>query len=73
MATLREIHRFMNLRLTVVLDDGRIGKIMRVDTHFPEETTTVSLWTNDERSPGLAKVDISHVVGSVPVNHPSEE
>jgi len=46
----------------VRLSDGRIGKIVRVDTHFPENATTVSIWT-DSQSPGLAKVSLTEIVG----------
>ena len=63
MADLRAIHQYMNDRLKVVLDDGRVGKIVRVDTHFPSQLTTVSVWTGEEQGPGVAKVDIARVVG----------
>lgn len=46
----------------VRLSDGRVGKIMRVDTHFPENATTVSVWTGSH-SPGLAKVSLTEIVG----------
>ena len=65
MATLRHIHRFMTDRQKVQLDDGRIGRIVRVDTEFPKNRTTVSIWINSERGPGVAKVDMSRVVGAV--------
>ncbi len=63
MADLRRIHQYMNDREQVVLDDGRVGKIVRVDTHFPEQSTTVSVWTESENGPGVTKVDIAHVLG----------
>jgi hypothetical protein len=63
MADLRRIHQYMNDRQKVVLDDGRVGKIVRVDTHFPSQLTTVSVWTEEEQGPGVAKVDIARVVG----------
>jgi hypothetical protein len=47
MATLREIHRYMNERRTVVLADGRAGKISRVDTFFPSNETIVTVWLKD--------------------------
>jgi hypothetical protein len=62
MATLRHLHQLMNERRMVRLSDGRIGKIVRVDTHFPENSTTVSVWT-DSKSPGLAKVSIADIIG----------
>ena len=63
MATLRHIHRYMTNRQKVRLDDGRIGKIVRVDTEFPKNRTTVSIWINSESGPGVAKVDMSRVLG----------
>ena len=64
MATLRHIHRYMTDRQKVKLDDGRIGKIVRVDTEFPKNKTTVSIWVDSESGPGVAKVDMSRVVGA---------
>jgi len=52
----------MNERRMVLLSDGRIGKVVRVDTTFPGNATTVSVWT-DSRSPGVAKVSLADVVG----------
>ena len=46
----------------VQLSDGRVGKIVRVDTLFPSNATTVSIWT-DSKSPSIAKVSISDIVG----------
>jgi hypothetical protein len=79
MATLRHIHRFMNERRTVVLRDGRTGKIARVDTFFPKNETVVTVWLKDAadsavtsaRNPGassttasgLVKVGLDDVVG----------
>lgn len=40
----------------VRLEDGRVGKIIRVDTTFPANTTEVSVYTQDEKGPGIAKV-----------------
>jgi len=51
----------MNERRMVRLSDGRIGKIVRVDTHFPENATTVSVWTGSQ-SPGVAKVSLTDIV-----------
>lgn len=45
MATLRLIHQMMNERRMVQLADGRTGKVVRVDTLFPGNATTVSVWT----------------------------
>lgn len=48
----------------MLLDDGRVGKIVRIDTEYPKGSTTVSVWTGD--GPGVAKVDIQRVVGPAP-------
>jgi hypothetical protein len=62
MATLRHIHQLMNERRLVRLTDGRVGKVVRVDTTFPGNDTTVSVWT-DSKSPGVAKVSLADVLG----------
>lgn len=62
MATLRHLHQLMNERRMVRLADGRVGKIIRVDTLFPDNSTTVSVWTNSN-GPSIAKVSITDVVG----------
>ncbi len=36
----------------VRLSDGRIGKIVRVDTLFPSNATIVSIWTDPNSSDG---------------------
>ena len=66
MADLRHIHQYMTDRRQVLLDDGRTGKIVRVDTSFPACSTTVSVWTGDAKGPSVAKVDMARVVGPVP-------
>ena len=68
MASLRHIHQIMNERRLVQLADGRTGKIMRVDTWFPDNDTKVTVWTADPTGPGLAKVErveLEDVVGVV--------
>ena len=62
MATLRHIHQIMNERRPVRLVDGRTGKVVRVDTTFPGNATTVSVWT-DSKSPAVAKVSLTEIVG----------
>ena len=47
----------------VRLADGRVGKIVRVDTVFPDNDTTVTIWTDSEGHPGVAKVHLEEVVG----------
>jgi hypothetical protein len=51
-----------NQRRMVRLSDGRVGKVMRVDTTFPGNATTVSIWT-DSKSPSVAKVSLTDIVG----------
>jgi hypothetical protein len=63
----------MNERRMVRLSDGRVGKIVRVDTLFPGNATTVTVWTdsNDDgplstgpvSGPGISKVSITDIVG----------
>jgi len=62
MTTLRHLHQWMNERRAVRLADGRIGRVVRVDTSFPANATTVSIWT-DSSSPRIAKVSLTEVVG----------
>jgi hypothetical protein len=57
MASLRHIHQIMNERRLVRLADGRTGKIIRVDTWFPQNDTQVTVWAADSSGPGLAKVE----------------
>jgi hypothetical protein len=73
MATLRHLHRLMNERRMVQLSDGRVGKIVRVDTMFPDNATVVSIWTGSSEygpnsngpasGPGISKVSITEIVG----------
>ena len=46
----------------VRLADGRVGKIVRVDTTFPANKTEVSVYTLGAQGPGIAKVDRKSVV-----------
>jgi hypothetical protein len=54
----------MNQRLHVRLADGRVGKIVRVDTTFPANDTVITLWTDSGTGPGVTKVKLEEVVGS---------
>lgn len=45
MVTLRDLHRYQTDRSMVQLEDGRVGKIVRVDTTFPGNHTVVSVYT----------------------------
>jgi hypothetical protein len=68
MPSLRNIHQLMNERRLVQLADGRTGKIMRVDTWFPENDTLVTVWTAADAGLGLARVErvgLKDVVGTV--------
>lgn len=67
MTSLRHIHQYMTDRRKVLLNDGRTGKIVRVDTVFPRGSTTVSVWTETQRGPGVAKVDMKSVIGPAPL------
>ena len=62
MLTLRHVQALQDQGSSVQLDDGRIGKIVRVDTSFPENTTEVSVYTEGARGPGIAKVGLSRLV-----------
>ena len=53
----------MNDRRRVALSDGRTGKIVRVDTVFPSNDTTVTIWTDTLPGPGVAKVPLDEVLG----------
>ena len=66
MANLRHIHEFMTDRRRVLLDDGRTGRIVRVDTTFPGGDTKVSVWTGDSPGPSVARVDAQRIVGIAP-------
>ena len=75
MATLQHLHQLMNERRMVQLADGRVGKIVRIDTTFPDNATTVTVWTNSNEAdgpvsasgpssgPGISKVSLSEIVG----------
>lgn len=66
MASLRHIHQIMNDRKRVLLNDGRTGKIMRIDTLFPSNDTKLTIWTSADGKPGLAKVGLEDVIGEAP-------
>jgi hypothetical protein len=59
MLTLRRIQKLQDQRSVVRLEDGRVGKIVRVDTTFPANETEVSVYTEGARGPGIAKVSLS--------------
>jgi hypothetical protein len=63
MLSLFYLHQMMNERRLVQLSDGRVGKVVRVDTTFPANATTVTIWTSSQ-APGIAKVALSDVVGA---------
>lgn len=61
MPTLRYIHQLMNEHRIVALTDGRVGRIVRVDTLFPANVTTVTLWL--EATPSVTRVSLNEVLG----------
>lgn len=70
MATLQNLHRLMTERRAVQLADGRVGRVVRVDTWYPDNATTVTVWTDltdpgvpDSTRPGVAKVPLAEIVG----------
>jgi hypothetical protein len=67
MTTLRQIHSYMTDRHKVLLEDGRVGKIVRVDTEFPNGKTTVSVWTETAKGPAVSKVTLESILGPAPL------
>lgn len=77
MLSLFNLHQMMNERRMVQLADGRVGKVVRVDTTFPANTTTVTIWTDSSEwngpvsgngppsGPGISKVPLAEIVGEV--------
>lgn len=77
MLSLWHLHQMMNERRMVQLADGRVGKVVRVDTTFPANTTTVTIWTDSSEwngpasgagpasGPGISKVALADIVGEV--------
>jgi hypothetical protein len=77
MATLQTLHRIMTERRAVQLSDGRVARVVRVDTLYPDNTTTVTIWTDsnsvdssgpssggpDANGPGISRVALSDIVG----------
>jgi hypothetical protein len=67
MGSVRSIQRYMAEGCRVLLDDGRTGRIVRIDTRFPTGNTVVSVWVRAENGgPGLARVEAEAVVGPAP-------
>ena len=71
--SLRHLQRCMTDRRKVELDDGRLARIVRVDTEFPANQTTVSVWTDTPKGPSLTKVDLGRIVGPAPETTPPTE
>jgi len=55
----------MDTRGRIELADGRTGKIVRVDTVFPSNDTTVTVWTDGEKGPSVVRVRLDEVVRTV--------
>ena len=68
MVTLRDLHRYQTARSMVQLEDGRVGKIVRVDTTFPGNRTEVSIYTLDVRSAAPAEPATDRVAGGQRAN-----
>jgi hypothetical protein len=62
MSIVRRMYALMAARTPVVLPDGRQGIITRVDTAFPANQTTVSVWTSDDPGSVEAKIRAEDVV-----------
>lgn len=63
MLTLRRIQELQDKRSTVQLADGRVGRIVRLDTTFPANRTEVSVYTMGAQGPGITKVSLELVTG----------
>jgi hypothetical protein len=68
MVTLRDVHQMMNERCEVLLSDGRVGRVVRVDTLFPSNATTVTVWTSSGDNPGITKVMLGDLIGQAQAN-----
>lgn len=62
MLTLRRVQELQDRRSVVQLADGRVGKIIRVDTTFPANKTVVSIYTQSAAGPGIAKVGLEQII-----------
>lgn len=51
----------MAMRQPVRLSDGRIGLIVRVDTDFPANQTTLRIFVDGRDGPDIAKVPAKEV------------
>src|SRR4051812_9680434 len=72
MSVVRQMYALMAARRPVQLSDGRTGVITRVDTSFPENETTVHVWTKTPEGPGLSKVSAKTVTGVTPSAKPKK-
>lgn len=61
MLPLRVVQKLQDERAPVALDDGRLGRIVRVDTLFPGNETVVSIYTELEGGPGITKVSLERL------------
>lgn len=64
MTNLLDLRSHMTERRRVLLQDGSVGEIIRIDTSFPSHETVVSVWTGE--GPGIVKVGMEAVVGLAP-------
>lgn len=70
METLQNLQRLMTERRAVQLADGRVARVVRIDTVYPDNATTVTVWTDltdpgvpESTRPGVAKVALSEIIG----------
>jgi hypothetical protein len=61
MLTLRRVRQLQDGRAVVRLEDGRVGRIVRVDTTFPANETVVTVYTQNDQGPGIAKVQLAQL------------
>ncbi len=66
MLPLRVVQKLQDERAPVALDDGRLGRIVRVDTTFPGNRTVVSVYTQVDGGPGIAKVSLDRLSTAPP-------
>lgn len=64
MTNLLDLRMHMTERRRVLLQDGSVGEIVRIDTSYPSNETVVSVWTG--KGPGIVKVGLDAVVGPAP-------
>ena len=64
MVELRVVHRYMAERRLVVLRDGRVGNILRLNTWFPENRTVLDVEVGHNDSRETVQVDLNDITGT---------